>query len=85
MLINEHIVLISYAQHIFMKINFGRVLSDLMKERKLNQLELAEVLGIRQSQISNWLNGKSLPGYYSLKLLCVKMGVSADMLLEVNS
>ena len=61
---------------------FDKILKELMKNRKLNQLQLAEILGIRQSQISNWLNGKSLPGYYSIKLLCEKLKVSADSLLS---
>lgn len=65
-----------------MKIEFDRILKELMKKRRLNQLQLAEILGIRQSQISNWLNGKSLPGYYSLKLLCAKLEVSAETLIQ---
>jgi len=61
---------------------FDKILRELMKKHDFNQLQLAELLGIRQSQISNWLNGKSLPGYYSLKLLCEKLKVSADTLLS---
>jgi transcriptional regulator with XRE-family HTH domain len=37
-----------------------------MYERNLNQIQLAALLGMRQSQVSNWLSGKSLPGYLSL-------------------
>jgi len=66
-----------------MNIEFDKILRDLMKERGLNQLKLSEILGVRQSQISNWLNGKSLPGYFSIKLLCEKLKVSADALLGV--
>ena len=61
---------------------FDKILKELMKNKGLNQLQLAGLLGIRQSQISNWLNGKSLPGYYSIKLLCEKLKVSADTLLS---
>lgn len=67
-----------------MKINFGKILGEIMKKRGLNQLELAHLLGIRQSQISNWLNGKSLPGYYSLKIICEKLETSANVLLEME-
>ena len=55
---------------------FDKILGKLMKERKLNQLQLAQLLGIRQSQISNWLNGKSLPGYYSIKQLSEKLNLT---------
>ena len=65
-----------------MKQTFSDILRQIMKDKGLNQLVLANMLCIRQSQISNWLNGKSLPGYYSLKLLCEKLGVSADYLLQ---
>ena len=61
--------------------DFSAILTQIMRDKKLNQLALAGVLGIRQSQISNWLNGKSLPGYYSIKLLCDKLHLSADFLL----
>jgi len=60
---------------------FDKILGKIMEERKLNQLQLAHILGVRQSQISNWLNAKSLPGYYSIKLLCEKLKVSANDLL----
>lgn len=71
-----------YTHSSSMEIAFSQVLSEIMKKRGLNQLTLANILGIRQSQISNWLNGKSLPGYYSLKLLCEKLDVSAEQLLK---
>lgn len=66
------------AKPMCMKIEFQKILKDLMKQRGLNQLQLAETLGIRQSQISNWLNGKSLPGYYSVKLLCEKLKLNPN-------
>ena len=55
-----------------------------MEERKLNQLTLARILGCRQSQISNWLNEKTVPGYHSIILLCRKLNVSADLLLGLE-
>jgi predicted transcriptional regulator len=68
-----------------MKIDFATTLRRLMKERGIkNQLELAGILDIRQSQISNWLNGKSLPGYHSLRTLCKGLNVLADDLLDID-
>jgi len=65
-----------------MNMNFAVVLKNIMTTRKLNQLELAEILGIRQSQISNWLNSKSLPGYYSIKMMCEKLGIEPNYLFN---
>lgn len=67
-----------------MTINFPTILKELMDKHNLNQLQLSEILGIRQSQISNWLNSKSLPGYFSIRVLCEKLKVSADYLLEIK-
>ena len=64
-----------------MSTEFSQRIRDIMKKRGLSQLALSKILGIRQSQVSNWLNDKSLPGYYSIKLLCEKLGVSADFLV----
>ena len=64
--------------------NFAKVLKELMEQQGVNQLQLADMLGVRQSQVSNWLNGKSMPGYHSMRMLSIKMKISADELLEVN-
>ena len=84
MLKNMGIVPSEFAQSKTMNVNFGKILAQLMREREVNQLQLSKMLGIRQSQISNWLRGKSLPGYYSIKLLCEKLKVSADILLGTD-
>jgi transcriptional regulator with XRE-family HTH domain len=65
-------------------INFKRILKNAMKKKGLNQLTFAKLLGVRQSQVSNWLNGKSLPGYYSVRQICIVLNISADELLELN-
>ncbi len=51
---------------------FVEILEDIMDDLKLNQTELANKMGIKQSQVSEWLK----PGYDSLKLFCVKLGIS---------
>ncbi|MCL2850776.1 MAG: helix-turn-helix domain-containing protein [Firmicutes bacterium] len=66
-----------------METNFGKILENLMQEQGYNQLQLAALLGVRQSQVSNWINGKSLPGYYSIRMISVKMNVSSDFILEL--
>ncbi|MCL2570717.1 MAG: helix-turn-helix domain-containing protein [Firmicutes bacterium] len=60
---------------------FIEILKDIMQEKGLNQTELANVLGLKQAQISEWLNGKSLPGYSNLKLICRKLNISGDKIL----
>lgn len=49
-----------------------------MQEKKLTQTELAGILGIAQSQVSNWINARSEPKYSSLKVLKNRLKLSAD-------
>ena len=39
---------------------------------------------MKQSQISEWLSGKSKPGYDNIKLICETLGISADRLLGLE-
>jgi len=61
---------------------FVIVLKAVMFAKNLNQLQLAELIGIRQSQVSNWLNNKSLPNYTSLQFIKDKLNVSIEMFFE---
>ena len=60
------------------KFIFISALDNLMRKRNLSQLALSKSLGIRQSQVSNWLAGKSLPGFESIQLLCSYFKIGAD-------
>ena len=55
-----------------------------MIDRDLNQTQLAKLLGLKQSQISEWLSGKSKPGYDSLKNICLALNVSGDEILGLK-
>jgi len=56
-------------------------LRQLLHDRSLTQQDLAEMLGLRQSQISNWLHEKSLPSYHTLRRMCKELNVTADEIL----
>ena len=63
---------------------FSEILSALMKERKYTQTKLAELMEIKQSQISEWLSGKAQPGYDNLRKLAQVFKVSADYLFMLT-
>lgn len=63
---------------------FAEILKDIMFELSLNQTQLATKIGLKQSQVSEWLKGKSKPGYDSIKLLCQNLSVSAERLLGLE-
>ncbi len=64
--------------------DFIDILKDIMVDYNINQSELAKKIGLKQSQVSEWLKGKSKPGYDSLKAICLGLGVSADRLLGLE-
>jgi len=61
-----------------MEKEFKHILRELMDARGFNQVHMSELLGCRQSQISNWLNGKSLPSYLGIKNLCEKLNITPN-------
>lgn len=64
--------------------DFIDILKDIMIDFNLNQSELAKKIGLKQSQVSEWLSGKSKPGYDSIKAICVALDISADRLLGLK-
>ena len=52
-----------------------------MDEYGLNQVKLAEKVGVKQNTISSWLSGKKEPSIRSLWLLADFFEVSTDYLI----
>lgn len=50
------------------------VLQQLMYEKGYTQQALADVLGVNQTTVSQWLLGKKKPGYDSIRLIYEKLG-----------
>lgn len=65
-------------------LSFPEILQEIMIEKSLNQVQLAQLLKIKQSQISEWLKGKSKPGYDNIKLICETLNISADRILGLD-
>lgn len=64
-----------------MKIIVAERIRELMKEEGLNQVRLADKIGIKQNTISAWLLGKKEPCITSLWLLADYFNVSVDYLI----
>lgn len=64
-----------------MKILIAERIRELMKEEGLNQLRLAEKIGVKQNTISAWLLEKKEPCITSLWLLADYFNVSIDYLI----
>lgn len=64
-----------------MKILVADRVRELMKEYGLNQVRLAEKVGLKQNTISAWLCGKKEPSITSLWLLADYFDVEIDYIV----
>ena len=67
-----------------MFMEFIEILRDIMEEKGLNQTQLAFKINVRPSQVSEWLSGKSKPGYDNLKAICAALDISGDIILGLR-
>lgn len=63
---------------------FTEILKEYLVLNDLTQIAFAELVGIKQSQVSEWLRGKAKPGYDILKKMSLATGVSADYFLGLK-
>lgn len=66
-----------------MKYTFSDILKDFLISNNLTQTDFANAIGVKQSQVSEWLKGKAKPGYDMLKKMSTTFGVSADYFLGI--
>lgn len=60
----------------------GRRIDLIIEERNLFQYELAEMTGISNIMINQYIMGKSIPGAYNLKQIADALGCSLDDLIK---
>ena len=60
-------------------------MKNFLKENDLTQTKFASIVGIKQSQVSEWLKGKAKPSYDILKQMSKAFGVSADFWLGLTN
>ena len=67
-----------------MENEFCEILKDFLSENNLTQVAFAQTIGVKQSQVSEWLKGKAKPGYDTLKSMAIAFNVSADYFLGIK-
>lgn len=65
-------------------VNFARTITNLIESNSLNQLTFANAVQVNQSQVSDWIAGKSKPSFDALRDICIKFNISADYLLGLK-
>lgn len=67
-----------------MNYTFSDILNEFLTNNNLTQTAFAKTVGVKQSQVSEWLKGKAKPGYDILKKIATAYDVSADYLLGLK-
>ena len=67
-----------------MEIDFCEILKDFLIEKNLTQVAFAKAIGVKQSQVGEWLKGKAKPGYDTLKNMAIAFNISADYFLGIK-
>lgn len=62
--------------------NTGNFIATKRREKNLTQEQLAERLGISNKTISKWENGKCMPDYSVIELLCKELDITLAELLD---
>lgn len=64
---------------------FTYILKNILILNGFSQKEFAKIIGVKQSQVSEWLKGKAKPGYDSLKAMVLNLpNVTANELLGLE-
>ena len=64
------------------QIAIGNFIEKKRKEQNLTQAQLAEKLGVSNKTVSKWENGKCMPDYGVIQLLCTELGVTVSELMD---
>ena len=68
----------------YMKYEIGSRIKKYRKSLGLSQKELAQIIDVSTSRISNWEQGTSRPDVDMLAAICKALRVSANELLDIN-
>lgn len=65
-------------------VQFSEILKDILIENNLTQVAFAKLVGVKQSQVSEWLKGKAKPGYDTLRQMSISLNISPSYLLGLS-
>ncbi len=60
------------------------IIKEIMSENKFSQQEFADILGVNQTTVSQWLLGNKKSGYDSIYLLHKHFGIEPNDLFELE-
>ena len=66
------------------ELQFKDILKSFLQENGISQTQFACKIGVRQSQVSEWLKGKAKPGYDNLKAMVIAFQMPAEYFLGLD-
>lgn len=63
---------------------YREIIKNVMFEKNLSQQKLADILGVNQTTVSQWLLGNKKPGYDSILMLYEKFDIKPNQLFGIE-
>ena len=64
------------------KDNLDRIVKELKKSKKISQAQIARLMGVAPSNITEWVKGRSSPGPETITKLAEVLGVKVTDLID---
>ncbi len=64
---------------------FKEILLEYLEVHNLTQTEFAFLIGVRQSQVSEWLKGKASPSYHIMKAILQNTNEDAKFWFDLEN
>ena len=60
------------------------IIKGIMTEKKLSQQKFADIIGVNQTTVSQWLLGRKKPGYDSISFICGRFDIAPNEFFGVE-
>ena len=63
---------------------YKEIIQQILSENNLSQQKFADMLGVNQTTVSQWLLGKKKPNYDSIQMLYEKFNIEPNILFGIE-
>ena len=63
---------------------YVEIIKQIMIDRGMSQQTFADILGVNQTTVGQWLLGKKKPGYDSIMMLYEKFDIEPNLLFGID-
>ena len=60
------------------------VIQQILDENNLSQQKFADIIGVYQTTVGQWLLGKKKPSYDSIKAICEKFNIEPNEFFDIK-